>query len=109
MVNVRTLGGVNAQVDRCGTDALVLARLGLRLAHNLIADLVEIVELLARHVEELAPLLDIALVVRRAFHLCRSALTIAILHAVRLGLGQRSTVDELQDKWPSRHDASTAG
>lgn len=53
---------VNAQVDRQGRDACVAARLGFGIAHDLVANLVEVVELLAGEMEELAPFVLVVLV-----------------------------------------------
>ena len=58
---VQHVGGENLEVDGLVVDALVLSRDPLRVGLNLFADLAEVTVPLPRLVEELTPLLGLAL------------------------------------------------
>lgn len=90
------VGRVDAQVDRNRRDTGIAADLGLRLPDNLLTNLVEVEELLARDMQELAILIDIGLGV------CRLDLVISVR------LRRRGLVDQLQDKRsPSDNSGTT--
>jgi hypothetical protein len=91
---VEDVGRIDAQVDRGGRDAGVAADLGLGLPADLIANLVEVVELLAGDVQELAPLLRVGLLV--------GAVGDLLLGAVYCLPGP---VDELEDERAAGDDA----
>jgi hypothetical protein len=94
------LGRVYPQVDGRRRDARVAPRLGLCLAHNLVPDLAKVVELLARDVQKLAPLVHIVLIVGRLGRL--------LLDPVGLRGVCGLAVDELENERSSRHDAGSS-
>jgi hypothetical protein len=96
---VEDVGRVDAQIDRGRRDAGVPADFGLCLPANLIADLVEVVELLAGDVQELAPLLDVGRLI--------GAVGDLLLQAVRLRLAW--PVDKLENEGSTSDDAGATG
>lgn len=53
------IGGVYAKVDGLRGDACILARLGFGVPDDLVADFVEVVELLSGEMEEFTPLIRV--------------------------------------------------
>ena len=96
---VEDVWGVDAQVDGGRGDACVPANLGLGLPADLIPNLVEVKELLAWDVEELAPLARVGCSVGGALDFRVDAI------GPRVG----RAVDELEDERPTGDDAGTAG
>lgn len=89
---------VNAKIDGLRADACVLPRLQLSVAHNLFSDFIEVVELLARKMQELSPLVGIGLARFRGWcqyyrkkrkgvsKICRLSATAALAHFLKIWL-----------------------
>jgi hypothetical protein len=88
----KNVGRVNSKVDGRGRDAGIAACFCFCLFDDLISNLVEIVELLARNMKKLAPLISICFFISS----CRDLL----LDSICLRLASFA-VDELKDEWPS--------
>ena len=91
------VGGVDPEVDGGRGNASVAANLGLCLSADLIADLVEVEELLAGDVQELAPLVGVRLLVGTGA--VDEVLVCAVDLVVRGG-----AVDELEDEGSAGDD-----
>lgn len=87
----------NLQVDRLAVDALVVAGNSRGLVLDLTLHVAKINELPVGNMVELGPLVPKSLV----------RVLVADMHGI-LGL-LLGDVDQLQDKWSSRHNATTAG
>ncbi|KAH3678769.1 hypothetical protein OGATHE_000038 [Ogataea polymorpha] len=94
---------IDPQIDGHRADSGIFARLGLRLPHDLIPDIVEIVELLARQVQKLSPFFSVVL--------CLVSLRVCGLDVNQIAcstLAVAAPVDQLQNQRPSSHNARSS-